>query len=56
MYMIVSGRNNVKEILKNFSDNNQIKEVICSNNFNEKDILSLVKKRNLNINYKEKWE
>ena len=54
--MIVSGRNNVKEILKNFSDNNQIKEVICSNNFNEKDILSLVKKRNLNINYKEKWE
>ena len=54
--MIVSGRNNVKEILKNFSNNNQIKKVICSKNFNELDILSLVKKRDLQIEYKEKWE
>ncbi len=54
--MIVSGRNNVKEILKNFSDQKMIKKVICSKNFNEKDILSLVKKHNLPIEYKEKWE
>ena len=54
--MIVSGRNNVKEILKNFSDKNKIKKVFCSKNFNELDILSLVKKLNLNLEYKEKWE
>ena len=54
--MIVSGRNNVKEILKNFLDKNLIKKVICSKNFNELDILSLVKKRNLKLEYKEKWE
>ena len=54
--MIVSGRNNVKEILKNFEDKNQIKKVICSKKFNELDILSLVEKRNLKIEYKEKWE
>ena len=54
--MIVSGRNNVKEILKNFSDKNLIKKVICSKNFNEFDILSLVKKHNLKLEYKENWE
>lgn len=54
--MIVSGRNNVKEILKNFSDKNKIKKVFCSKNFNELDILSLVKKLNLKLEYKEKWE
>ena len=54
--MIVSGRNNVKEILKNFSDKNMIKKVICTKNFNEKDILSLVEKRNLKIEFKEKYE
>ena len=54
--MIVSGRNNVKEILKNFSDKTFIKKVICSKNFNELDILSLVKKRNLELEYKEKRE
>ena len=54
--MIVSGRNNVKEILKNFSDKKMIKQVICTKNFNEKDILTLVKKRNLKLEFKEKWE
>ena len=54
--MIVSGRNNVREILKNFNEKNMIKQVICSKNFNEFDILSLVKKRNLELIYKEKWE
>ena len=54
--MIVSGRNNVKEILKNFTDKNMIKRVICTKNFNESDILSLVKKRGLKIEYKEKVE
>ena len=54
--MIVSGRNNVKEILKNFSDKKIIKKVICSKNFNENDILSLVKKMNLPLEFKEKHE
>ena len=54
--MLVSGRNNIKEILKNFSDKNFIKKVICMNNFNEKDLLSLIEKRNLKIIYKEKAE
>ena len=54
--MIVSGRNNVKEILKNFQKKDFIKKVICSKNFNELDILSLVKKRNLELEYREKWE
>ena len=52
--MIVSGRNNVKEILKNFKQKNDIKKVILQDNFNENDILSLVKKLNLPINYMEK--
>ena len=54
--MIVSGRNNVKEILKNFSDKKIIKKVICNKNFNENDILSLVKKYNLPLEFKEKYE
>ena len=54
--MIVSGRNNVKEILKNFKDKKMIKKVICSKNFNEKDILSLIEKRNLKVEFKEKSE
>ena len=54
--MIVSGRNNVKEILKNFQEKNMIKKVICSKNFNELDILSLVEKRKLKVEYKEKGE
>ena len=52
--MLVSGRNNVKEILKNFQKNNGVKRVILQKNFNEKDILSLVKKWNLPIKYEEK--
>ena len=52
--MLVSGRNNVKEILKNFQKNNGIKRVILQNNFNENDILSLVKRWNLSIKYEEK--
>ncbi len=54
--MLVSGRNNAKEILKNFSNKKMIKRVICSKNFNELDILSLIKKGNLEIEYKEKRE
>jgi 23S rRNA (guanosine2251-2'-O)-methyltransferase len=52
--MIVSGRNNVKEILKNFKKNNGIKNAILQNNFNENDILSLLKNRNIPIKYTEK--
>lgn len=52
--MLVSGRNNVKEILKNFKKNNSIKKAILQNNFNELDILSLLKKENIPIKYMEK--
>ena len=52
--MLVSGRNNVKEILKNFEKNFGIQKVYLQNNFNEFDILSLIKKRNLKITYLEK--
>ncbi len=52
--MIVSGRNNVKEILKNFKKNNSIKKAILQNNFNELDILSLLKKENIPIKYMER--
>ena len=52
--MLVSGRNNVKEILKNFKKNNGIKKAILQNNFNELDVLSLLKSRNIPIKYMEK--
>ena len=52
--MIVSGRNNVKEILKNFKKNNSIKKAVLQNNFNELDILALLKKENIPIKYMEK--
>jgi 23S rRNA (guanosine2251-2'-O)-methyltransferase len=52
--MLVSGRNNVKEILKNFKKNNGIEKAILQNNFNENDILSLLKERNIPIKYLEK--
>ena len=37
--MLVSGRNNVKEILKNYKKNFGIEKVYLQNNFNENDIL-----------------
>ena len=52
--MLVSGRNNVKEILKNFKKNNMVKKAILQNNFNENDILSLLKSQNIPIKYEEK--
>lgn len=52
--MLVSGRNNVKEVLRNFSEKDSIKKAYCQENFNENDILSLLKKRNIAINYVEK--
>ena len=51
--MLVSGRNNVKEILKNKM---MVKRAFCSKNFNEQDILNLIKKQNIEISYKEKIE
>jgi len=52
--MIVTGRNNVKEILKNFKKNYGIKNAILQNNFNENDILSLLKNRKIPVKYLEK--
>ena len=54
--MLVSGRNNVKEILKNFKGNLEIKSLICQNNYNEQDVLSLAKNRKIPIYNKEKRE
>ena len=54
--MLVSGRNNVKEILKKFQKNNGIKKVILQKNFNENDILSLLKIKKIPIIYREKAE
>ena len=52
--MLVSGRNNVKEILKNFKEINEVKKAILQNNFNENDILTLLKKHRIPIFYEEK--
>ena len=52
--MLVSGRNNVKEILKNFKGDLEIKKLICQNNYNEQDVLSLAKTKKIPIFYKEK--
>lgn len=54
--MLVSGRNNCLEILRNFQDKKIIKKVYCTNKFNEKNILSLIEKLKLPIVYKEKYE
>ena len=45
--MLVFGRNVARDLLKN---NSPIKKVILQDNFNEKDIIDLIKKRNININ------
>ena len=52
--MLVSGRNNVKEILKNFKGDLEIKKLICQNNYNEQDVLTLAKTKKIPIFYKEK--
>ncbi len=49
--MLVHGKNVAKEILKN---NIKINKVFLSNNFNDKDILFNIDKRNLKINYIDK--
>ncbi len=54
--MLVSGRNNVKEILKNISLKKEIKRAFCSKNFNELDILTLIEKAKIPLIYKEKGE
>ncbi len=54
--MLVSGRNNVKEILKNSVNKQDIKKAYVSHKFNERDILSLIEKAKVPIVYKEKME
>lgn len=51
--MLVSGRNNVKEILR---DNIVVKKVIMQNNFNEHDIISMINNKNLKIIYEDKFK
>lgn len=52
--MLVSGRNNVKEILKNFEKNFGIEKAYLQENFNENDILTLLKNRKIPIFYEKK--
>ena len=47
--MIVSGRNNVKEVLN--IDNLKINNAILQDNFNDEKIISLIKKKNIPIKY-----
>lgn len=54
--MLVSGRNNVKEVLRNFSEIEGVRIAYCQDNFNELDILSLLKKRNVPIKKMKKQE
>ncbi len=49
--MLVSGRNNVKEILK---ENIKIKNAYLQNNFNEQDIINVLNKKNIPIIYQDK--
>ncbi len=51
--MLVSGRNNVKEILK---DNIKVKKAFLQKNYQDNDIINLLKKSKTNIFYKEKYE
>ena len=37
--MLVSGRNNVKEVLRNFCEIDSVRKAYCQENFNEFDIL-----------------
>ena len=50
--MLVSGRNNVKEILR---DNLVVKKAYLQNNFNEQDIITLLNKKRINIEYQDKY-
>ena len=54
--MLVSGRNNVKEILNNFENKKDIKRAIVSSSFNEQNILKLINKYKISIEFKEKIE
>ena len=51
--MLVFGRNVARDLLKN---NSPIKKVILQDNFNEKDIIDLIKKRNIKVENKSKRE
>ena len=54
--MLVSGRNNVKEVLNNLVEFDSVNYAILQENFNENDILSLLKKKNIKIKTMKKWE
>ena len=51
--MLVSGRNNVKEILR---ENIVVKKAYLQNNFNEQDIISMINKKKVSINYEDKFK
>ena len=51
--MLVYGRNVAKEILRS---NKKVKKVMIQRDFNEKEIISLIEKRNLNYTYLDKKE
>ena len=51
--MQVYGKNVARDLLNN---NEEIKSIILQDNFDDKEILSLIEKRNIKINYKSKRE
>ena len=54
--MLVSGRNNVKEVLKNYNDISGIKKAYLQDNFNENDVITLLKERKVEIKRIKKYE
>lgn len=51
--MLVSGRNNVKEIL---NENLVVKKAYLQTNFNEQNIISLINKKKITIVYRDKYQ
>jgi len=52
--MLLTGRNNVREVLNNYEKNIGIERAVLQKNFNENDIISLLRKRNIPISYEDK--
>lgn len=54
--MLVSGRNNVKEVLRNYNDFDSIKIAYLQDNYNENDVITLLKQRKIEIKRLKKYE
>ncbi len=54
--MLVSGRNNVREILRNLNEVDGIKKAYCQDNFDEKSILSMINSQKIPLIHMKKQE